>query len=454
VSFWTGARIAEALGIEVPSGLACARVVTDTRTLGPGDLFVALRGERFDAHDFLEAARDGGAVAAVVRRGTPPVPGLRLLPVDDTLQALGRLARRRREAVRGPVVAVTGTNGKTSTKELAARALGAGWRVHATRGNLNNEVGVPLTILGAADDADALVVEAGASVPGELARLRGVIAPTAAIVTNVSAGHLQGFGGRDGVLTEKVTLLAGVPLAVVGTEPAALAVRARTAARRVVSAGLDLAADVRPDAWSLDAAGRGAIVFRGVSIKLPLAGRHQVENAMLVLALAELLALDLQRVGRALETVALPSGRWEVHDGRERTVIHDAYNSNPASLRAALETAAAIRGARPLVLVVGSMLELGDVTAAEHARLAEAIVRLDPALVGAIGEFAPALERHRARLGDRLVTAPDAASLGQALAPRLPARALVLLKGSRGMRLEGALPYLLPDSEAPCSTTC
>jgi UDP-N-acetylmuramoyl-tripeptide--D-alanyl-D-alanine ligase len=195
-------------------------------------------------------------------------------------------------------------------------------------------------------------------------------------------------------------------------------------------------------------------VFRGVSIKLPLAGRHQVENAMLVLALAELLALDLQRVGRALETVALPSGRWEVHDGRERTVIHDAYNSNPASLRAALETAAAIRGARPLVLVVGSMLELGDVTAAEHARLAEAIVRLDPALVGAIGEFAPALERHRARLGDRLVTAPDAASLGQALAPRLPARALVLLKGSRGMRLEGALPYLLPDSEAPCSTTC
>lgn len=454
MSFWTAGRIAEALGIPVPETLHCTRVATDTRTLAPGDLFVALKGERFDAHQFLQFARGGGAAAAVVRRGTPPVPGLPLLAVEDTLQALGRLARRRRDAVTGPVVAITGTNGKTATKELVARALGVRWRVHATRGNLNNEVGVPLTILSAPDQTDALVVEAGASVPGELGRLREVIAPTAAIVTNVSAGHLQGFGARDGVLTEKVSLLARVPLAVVGTEPAALVERARAAAERVVSAGLGAAADVRPETWSLDAAGRGVLTFRGVAIGLPLVGRHQVENAMLALALAEALGLDLAAVGRALATVSLPSGRWEVHDGGGRTVIHDAYNANPASLRAALDTVATIRGARPLVLVVGSMLELGDATEAEHARLAEAIVQLDPTLVGAIGAFAPALERHRPRLGARLVIAPDAEALGRALAPRLPVGALVLLKGSRGMRLERALPYLLPDSEVPCSTTC
>jgi UDP-N-acetylmuramoyl-tripeptide--D-alanyl-D-alanine ligase len=454
VSFWSRARLAQALDGDVPATLVCSGVSTDTRTLAPGDLFVALAGERFDGHGFLEAARDAGAAAAVVRRGTPLVAGLTLVAVDDTLHALGRLARVRRAAVPGPVVAITGTNGKTATKELAARALGVRWQVHATPGNLNNEVGVPLTILSAPADAEALVVEAGASVPGELARLREVIAPTAAIVTNVSAGHLQGFGGVDGVLAEKVSLLVGVALAVVGTEPAELAARARDAARRVVSAGLSPRAAVRPDTWTLDAAGRPQLVFRGVTIRLPLAGRHQVANAMLALALAEQLDVDLARVGAALERVTLPAGRWEMRTVGDRTVIHDAYNANPASMLAALETVAAMRGDRPLVVVVGSMLELGAAAAAEHARVAEAIVRLGPALVGAVGEFVPALERHRARFGNRLVTGADADALGRALAPRLPARALVLLKGSRGMRLERALPHLLPDSEAPCSTTC
>jgi UDP-N-acetylmuramoyl-tripeptide--D-alanyl-D-alanine ligase len=454
VSFWSRARLAQALDGDVPATLVCSGVSTDTRTLAPGDLFVALAGERFDGHGFLEAARDAGAAAAVVRRGTPLVAGLTLVAVDDTLHALGRLARVRRAAVPGPVVAITGTNGKTATKELAARALGVRWQVHATPGNLNNEVGVPLTILSAPADAEALVVEAGASVPGELARLREVIAPTAAIVTNVSAGHLQGFGGVDGVLAEKVSLLVGVALAVVGTEPAELAARARDAARRVVSAGLSPRAAVRPDTWTLDAAGRPQLVFRGVTIRLPLAGRHQVANAMLALALAEQLDVDLARVGAALERVTLPAGRWEMRTVGDRTVIHDAYNANPASMLAALETVAAMRGDRPLVVVVGSMLELGAAAAAEHARVAEAIVRLGPALVGAVGEFVPALERHRARFGNRLVTGADADALGRALAPRLPVRALVLLKGSRGMRLERALPHLLPDSEAPCSTTC
>jgi UDP-N-acetylmuramoyl-tripeptide--D-alanyl-D-alanine ligase len=454
VSFWSRARLAQALDGDVPATLVCSGVSTDTRTLAPGDLFVALAGERFDGHGFLEAARDAGAAAAVVRRGTPLVAGLTLVAVDDTLHALGRLARVRRAAVPGPVVAITGTNGKTATKELAARALGVRWQVHATPGNLNNEVGVPLTILSAPADAEALVVEAGASVPGELARLREVIAPTAAIVTNVSAGHLQGFGGVDGVLAEKVSLLVGVALAVVGTEPAELAARARDAARRVVSAGLSPRAAVRPDTWTLDAAGRPQLVFRGVTIRLPLAGRHQVANAMLALALAEQLDVDLARVGAALERVTLPAGRWEMRTVGDRTVIHDAYNANPASMLAALETVAAMRGDRPLVVVVGSMLELGAAAAAEHARVAEAIVRLGPALVGAVGEFVPALERHRARFGNRLVTGADADALGRALALRLPARALVLLKGSRGMRLERALPHLLPDSEAPCSTTC
>jgi UDP-N-acetylmuramoyl-tripeptide--D-alanyl-D-alanine ligase len=429
-------------------------VSTDTRTVTPGDLFVAIAGQRFDGHAFLGAARAAGADGAVVREGTPPVDGLKLFPVPDTLRALGRLARARRADVAGPVIAVTGTNGKTSTKELLARAMGTRWRVHATRGNLNNEVGVPLTILAAPEDADALVVEAGASEPGEIARLRGVIAPTGGVVTNVSAGHLQGFGGLDEVLAEKVSLLAGVPLAVVGTEPAALLARARMAADRALSAGVGDDAQVRPDSWRLDEAGRPELVFRGVTVRVPLAGRHQADNAMLALALADALGLDLDAVAAALATVSLPPGRWEVHAAPERMVIHDAYNANPASMLAALATADALRRGRPLVLAVGTMLELGAASGDEHARVADAMVCLEPALVGAVGEFGPALERHRARLGDRLVLAPDAEALGRELAPRIPDQAVVLLKGSRGMRLERALPFLLPAGEAPCSTTC
>jgi UDP-N-acetylmuramoyl-tripeptide--D-alanyl-D-alanine ligase len=451
---WTGASVADALGIPAPAACTFRAVSTDTRALGAGDLFVALRGERFDAHAFLAAARDAGARGAVVRIGTPPVEGLILFPVPDTLRALGRLAHRRRHDVAGPVVAVTGTNGKTSTKEMVARALATRWRVHATRGNLNNEVGVPLTLLETPEDAEALVVEAGASVPGEIARLRAIIAPTAAIVTNVSAGHLQGFGGLDEVLHEKSELLVDVPLAVVGTEPSALRVRAHRAARRALSAGIADDADVHPESCRLDDVGRPVLRFRGRTLRLPLAGYHQADNAVLALALAEAIGLDLDAVVAALGSVTLPSGRWECLGGPDRTVIHDAYNANPASLLAALATVDAIRGDRPLVIAVATMLELGERSAAEHARCAAAIVGLDPALVGAVGDFASALERHRPTLRDRLVVAPDAETLGRLLAPRLPEHALVLLKGSRGMRLERALPYLLPGREVPCSTTC
>jgi UDP-N-acetylmuramoyl-tripeptide--D-alanyl-D-alanine ligase len=451
---WTADAVAEALGIAVPpTDGAFTTVGTDSRSVTAGSLFVALRGDRFDGHDFLAGVRDAGARGAVVRHATPDVPGLTLFRVEETLAALGRLAAWRRRRVTGPVVAITGTNGKTATKELAARALGSRWRVHATPGNLNNEIGVPLTLLGAPDGVEALVVEAGASVPGEIARLRAIIQPTAAIVTNAGAGHLAGFGDLEAVITEKVSLLAGADFAVVGPEPPGLAVRARTVARRVVVAGLDDGADRRPDRWRLDPEGRVELVYRGVPFRLPLVGRHQAANAMLVLALAEALALDLKAVAKALQEVTLPPGRWEVHRAAGRTIVHDAYNANPASVRAAFDTVAAIAAGRPIVLLLGSMLELGDLTPSAHAAAADAAMALEPVLIGAVGEFVPAFAPHAAALGNRLVTAADADALGRAITPRLPASALVLVKASRGVRLERALPHLLGSREAPCSTT-
>ncbi|MGH7699386.1 MAG: Mur ligase family protein, partial [Gemmatimonadales bacterium] len=285
---WTGAQIAAALGLAVPDGRTFSGVSTDTRTLRSGDLFVALRGERFDAHTFLEQARARGAAAAVVRRGTPPVDGLPFFEVDDPLLALGLLARarRRRLPAGSPVVAVTGSSGKTSTKEMLRAALATRWETHATTGNLNNLIGVPLTVLAAPESAGALVIEAGASVPGEIARLRAVIEPSIAVITNVTLAHVAGFGSLAGVLREKLALVEGVPLAVVGTEPPELAAEARRRTRTIV-AGLDAPAEVRPERCELDDAGRARLTWRGQAVTVPVGGLHQAENAMLALAAAE-----------------------------------------------------------------------------------------------------------------------------------------------------------------------
>lgn len=447
MSRWTTARVARALGGRDPGGPAFTEVSTDTRTLGEGALFVALAGERFDAHDLLDEARRRGARGAVVRRGTGAVDGLVFFEVDDPLTALGRLALDRRGDVRGPVVAVTGTNGKTATKEMLAATLGARWRVHATRGNLNNLVGVPLTVLGAPEDVEALVVEAGASVPGEIARLRMVIAPTVGVVTNVAAGHTEGFGSLDGVMTEKLSLLDGVDLAVVGTEPPALAGRAAQRARRVRSAGTAEDADVRPDAWSLDASGHARLTFRGQAVRLPLIGRHQVDNAMLALAVADALGVAPAAAVTALAQVRLPAGRCELLERGSFLILNDTYNANPASVRAALETADAIRGERPLVVVLGTMLELGTESTSAHAKLAEEVVARDPALVGAVGDFVPAFATHAEYLGQRLITAPDSDTLGSRLVARLGGGEFVLLKASRGVQLERAIPHLTPGPD-------
>ena len=448
---WTDSAVREALGLpagSVPAATAFSGVATDTRALPASSLFVALSGERFDAHDFLPAARAAGATGAVARRGTPPVDGLLLYEVDDPLHALGELARARRRALPGPVVAVTGTNGKTSTKEMIAAVLRTRYRVHATRRNLNNLVGVPLTILEAPDDAEALVVEAGASVPGEMARHRSVIEPGIAVITNVAAGHLEGFGSGDAVLREKLALADGVELAVVGTEPPALAGLARQRARRVITGGL-AGADRVPAAVDVEPDGRPRVTVAGESFLLDARGRHQAGNAMLAWAVAEALGLEPARVARGLEALELPGGRGELTRLGGLTVLNDAYNANPASFRAAIELAGALRTGRRLVFVAGTMRELGDAAPALHAEIAALLVGLRPELLAAVGEFVAALEPYRASLGDRLLTAPDAPALGPLLAARLEGNELVVLKGSRGVALERLLPDLAARTSSP-----
>ena len=444
---WTGESVAAVLNTDSDSDRSFSEVSTDTRTLKRKALFVALTGEHFDGHDFLEAAREAGATGAVVRRGSPHLDGMEQFEVDDPLVALGLLARARRREVPGPVIAVTGTNGKTATKEMLAKALGTRWKVHSTLANLNNLIGVPQAILTAPDGTEALVLEAGANAVGEIERLRGIIEPTVAVVTNVSASHLAGFGSLEAVLAEKVSLVRDAPLAVVGTRPEELFEEAGRSAHRVISAGTGGRAEVTPDEWTVGEDGRGTLTFRGRRVELPLVGRHQVENATIALAVAVELDLDLTRVARALEEVSLPAGRCEVvrwggdGGGGGGVILNDSYNANPESMRASLETAADMRAGRPFVAVVGSMLELGEHSSQLHLESAEAILRQNPKLIGATGDFIDAFETLGVP-GDRLVTSRDVEELGSVLRGRLAGNEFVLVKASRGVGLERVIPLL------------
>jgi UDP-N-acetylmuramoyl-tripeptide--D-alanyl-D-alanine ligase len=432
--------------LELPAGgeAIFTAVVSDTRLLAPGALFVALRGDRFDGHAFLEAARDAGAAGAVVERGTPPVSGLPFFPVADTLRAWGDLARARRRLIRGPVIAITGQNGKTSTKEMLAAVMATRWRTWRTRANNNNLVGVPLTILEAPNDTEALVVEAGANVPGEIARYREIIEPDIAIVTSAGAGHLEGFGSVAGVVREKLSLVRDVPLAIVGTRPPELAPGAAArGAARVITAGL-AGADVVPARVELTADGRPRVTIDGHEFVLAARGEHQAGNAMFAWAVARELGLDAGAAANALERFELPGGRGELVQHGRLTLLNDAYNANPESFRAAIALAQSLRTGRRLVFVAGTMRELGAESAALHRSVAQDLAALAPDVLALVGDFVPAFEAVAPDYAGRVVVAPDAGTLGPFLALELRGDELVVLKGSRGTALERILPAILP----------
>jgi UDP-N-acetylmuramoyl-tripeptide--D-alanyl-D-alanine ligase len=441
---WPASAVRDALGLSPlpePEPEIYSTISTDSRSLEAGALFVALQGERFDGHDHLAAAAAAGAAGAVVRQNAPAVKGLALYRVDDTLRAFGLLARYRRMSLDGPVIAVTGTNGKTSTKEMLLRVLSPRYRTHATRANLNNLVGVPQTILEAPLDVEALIVEAGANLPGEIARYREIIQPTITLVTNAVQGHLEGFGSLAGVVQEKLSLTEGVPLAIVGVDPPQLVDGARQRARRARSAAIRNA-ELTPDRVTLDEQAHPILTFGDTTFTLAIRGLHQADNAVRVWAVVEALGLDPRLSAAALERVSLPEGRGELIQEGQLTVLNDSYNANPQSFRAAIATAAALRRDRRLIFVAGTMRELGADAAALHREIAALLVDLHPELLAVVGDFVPALEPFARALGHRLVTAPDPLALAPLLAARVRGDELVVLKASRGVALERILPAL------------
>lgn len=453
---WNDAEVREALGwlpVEERPGPAFRQVRTDSRSVTPGDLFVALVGERHDGHDFVSEAVAAGAAGVVVSRRVE-AGDARVYPVGDTRKALGLLARHRRRALAAAVVGITGSAGKTTTKDMTRGALATSLRVHATRGNLNNQIGVPLTLLAAPDDAQVLVVEMGTNEPGEIGILSAIAEPGVGVVTTVSETHVEKLGSLEGVLDEKLDLIRAIPsdgTALVGDRPAELPRGARVIRPdvRVAGASDGADADLRALDVSVDAAGCATFVWRRLPVTLTVPGRHQVTNALLALAVAEALGVDPASAVRAVGRVSAPAMRGEVRRLGRLTVIVDCYNANPQSVRAALDLLDDLAPRGGSAAVLGSMLELGDLSDGLHeAVLADALGR-DLDLVVATGEFASAAGRMAGTAADaaagRLVVAADPMDAYGELAGRLTGQQTVLLKGSRGVRLERLLEPLERD---------
>jgi UDP-N-acetylmuramoyl-tripeptide--D-alanyl-D-alanine ligase len=449
----TVAEVAEAasgkvLGGGGAGGLAVTSVSTDTRSLVSGALFVALRAER-DGHDFVADAFARGASAALVERTDGLVqvpPGAALVLVGDSAAALTALGRRARERLDGvPVVGITGSTGKTSTKDLTAACLAPRRRVCASPGSFNNELGVPLTLLSADAGTEALVVEMGARGIGHIAELVAVARPTVGVVTNIGMAHAEFFGSRAEVARAKGELLEGLPAtgtAVLNADDDMTPGLAARTPASVLTAGLSRSADVRVSDLTVDAELRPSFRLHtpwgevGVDA-LPVRGAHQATNAALAVAVAGALGVGPEEAAGGLARTTGAPWRMELRRTADGVlVLNDAYNANPASMAAALDALAALDGGGRRFAVLGHMAELGACSEDEHRRLGRLAAGCGVAAVVAVGpEAAPLAEGAREGGAEVLVVdGPEAAY--SALSGRLRPGDAVLVKASRVAGLE------------------
>jgi UDP-N-acetylmuramoyl-tripeptide--D-alanyl-D-alanine ligase len=421
----------------------------DTRTLEPGQLFVPLRGANTDGHRFIAAAFQRGAALALCERSAyPPLEGHEpgpLVLVEDATAALQRLARAWREPWHGLLLGVTGSAGKTTTKDLVAAALATGAPTLKTEGNLNNHWGVPLTLLRLRPEHRAAVVEMAMSAAGEIALLAAIARPTAGVITNAGTAHLggAGLGSEAAIAREKAALGAALPAGAplfAGADSPGLMEALRGVAARVIRYGFARDADLRPRSVAdLGPEGSRIEVDGFPTLHLRLIGRHQAQNALAALAVAREFRLDPGAVVAALAAQRPAKGRMEVKRSAGATLLVDTYNANPDSTRAALATLAEWPGATRRIAVLGDMLELGEGAAALHRATGEAAAGLELWVVGA---HARDYEAGARAAGGAVRVFPDKPAVAAALREGLTPGAVVLLKASRGAALEQVLEGL------------
>jgi UDP-N-acetylmuramoyl-tripeptide--D-alanyl-D-alanine ligase len=420
--------------------IAMNGISTDTRCVKAGQLFVALSGERFDAHDFLDLAVSSGAAGLLVSDSTKVPEGISAVLVDDTRLALGRLAAAWRAQFKLPVIAVTGSNGKTTTKEMIASILGAafGGAVLATQGNLNNDIGLPLTLLGMRPEHRAAVIEMGMNHPGEIGYLTRIGAPTVALVTNAQRAHLEGMGDLDEVAREKGSIFSGLAadgVAVINADDAyANFWCQQVGPLKIMTFALDHAADVRgyvrqhglEIVLDLKAADGEA------SIALAIPGRHNARNALAAATACLAAGLPLSAIVAGLSAFSGVKGRLQLRVGkRGAQILDDTYNANPDSVRAGIDVLAATVGRK--LLVLGDMGEIGEASSQYHDEIGgyaksqgiDRLFALGEASRQAVRNFGEGA-RHYCQL-EKLIAAVD---------KELGPETTVLVKGSRFMKME------------------
>ncbi|MDH3730550.1 MAG: UDP-N-acetylmuramoyl-tripeptide--D-alanyl-D-alanine ligase [Acidimicrobiia bacterium] len=438
---WTLKRVAALAAGQLsgPPDLVVTGVSTDSRHVVAGDLFVAIAGERFDGHQFSEAALLAGAAAVLVETGRAAIEPR--VEVADTERALFDLAVGRRAELDLGVIAITGSTGKTSTKDMTAAAMGPGcW---ASPASFNNEIGVPLTVLATPEDASSLVVEVGSRGVGHIAALTPAVNPDVAVVTNLGLVHLETFGTTDDLAAAKGELIAalgadGVAVLPYGEE------RLRFSGREI-RFGDNPAADVSISEVRLDGVGCAGFVLNAfgerVEVGLTMAGAHQALNAAAAVAAAVAAGRDLEAAVAGVESAVGSPWRMEVHPGKF-IVVNDSYNANPTSMEAALRTTAQLSGR--LVAVLGLMAELGNVSESEHRRIGGLARDLgfDPIIV--VGE-APGLVEGA---GSAALQVSDIEEARESVMDAMQPGCAVLIKGSRVVGLEVLARQLLEEAAA------
>lgn len=425
-------------------------VGTDSRVDCSGRLFVALRGERFDGHEYVAAARRAGAAAAMVDHPLPV--GIAQWVVDDTRLGLGRLAATWRERVPARVVGITGSNGKTTVKEMVAAILAQVGRVRATRGNLNNDIGMPLTLLGA-EDEDFLVLEMGANHHGEIGYMTEIARPHVALITNAGRAHLEGFGSLDGVARAKGEIARGLPddgvFVFSADSPYRALWKELAAGREVLTFGLAADADlcaprasIRVEWTDAGFRTRFVAVYRGqaIPLSLALAGEHNVRNALAAAAAALALGIEPAAVEAGLAGVTPVKGRLFPLRCGPLSVIDDTYNANPDSIAAAIEVLAGLSGRRWLIL--GDLGELGPDAVRLHREVGALARGAGVQRLWSVGALSAAAAE---AFGDGGRHFDDQAALTRCLVAELAAADRVLVKGSRTARMERVVEALCRD---------
>jgi UDP-N-acetylmuramoyl-tripeptide--D-alanyl-D-alanine ligase len=451
----TAEEVAEICGGRVrgePQGIRVSGVATDSREINPGELFIALTGEQHDGHEFLAAARDAGAAAAVVSRPDEAPQGLPLIVVADTLEALGAIAGAHRAAMQARVVAITGSTGKTSTKDMLGRIVQSVGASVVAAGTQNNEIGVPLTLLRLRSEHRFCVVELAMRGEGEIDYLAAIARPDVGVITNIGQSHVGRLGSREAIAQAKAEVLAHIAsggAAVLNADDFFFSVFSAMASSEVISFGTNPAAQYRAE--QIEDGGIDAVRFRLVSpegavdVAMNVPGRHNVLNALAAAAAAGALGVSVENVAAALDGYEGSPMRMQRVEGRHGSlIINDAYNASPDSVEAALEVLSSTAGRK--LFVFGDMLEMGPEAEEAHREIGRRIAAAGVERLVAVGELSHLAAAEAEALGLQVDVVADAVEVAQLLGPELRQGDVLLVKGSRGMALERVVEALSDDN--------